>query len=67
MTPDLGDGHGDVEELPPAALGNGAREEELQAVFRKQRLLILKRKERFSTSVSEKTAIKRQLKHKKEQ
>lgn len=38
----LGDGHGDVEELSPASLRDGAREEQLQPVFRKQRLLVLK-------------------------
>lgn len=38
----LGDGHGDVEELPPATLRNGPGEEQLQPVFRKQRLLVLK-------------------------
>lgn len=38
----LGDGHGDVEELSSASLRNGACEEQLQPVFRKQRLLILK-------------------------
>lgn len=38
----LGDGHGDVEELSPASLRNGTSEEQLQPVFGKQRLLILK-------------------------
>lgn len=38
----LGDGHGDVEELSSASLRDGACEEQLQPIFRKQRLLILK-------------------------
>lgn len=42
MFSDLGDGHGDVEELAPASLRNGAGEEQLQPIFGKQRFLILK-------------------------
>lgn len=42
----LGDGHGDVEELSPASLRNGASEEQLQPIFGEQRLLILKTQRR---------------------
>lgn len=42
----LGDGHGDVEELAPPSLRNGASEEQLQPVFGEQRLLTLKTQRR---------------------
>lgn len=58
MYSNLGDRHGDVEKLSPASLWNGTGEEELEAVLRKQRLLILRRKKRFYTSVTAKTANK---------
>lgn len=37
----LGGGHGYVEKLAPASLRDGAGEKQLQAVFGKQRLLVL--------------------------
>ena len=45
MSSYLGDGHGDVEELATASLRNGSGEEQLQSIFGKQRLLVLKMEE----------------------